>query len=67
MQDGDVDRVLSALERYAETGQGDVRPLRGMNNVRRLRHGDYRVFFVVNRVEHRIEVTSVRHRREAYR
>ncbi|MXX54052.1 MAG: type II toxin-antitoxin system RelE/ParE family toxin [Dehalococcoidia bacterium] len=67
MSQTDADRVLSALERYAETGQGDVKPLRGMNNVRRLRHGDYRVFFVVNRVEHRIEVASVRHRREAYR
>jgi mRNA interferase RelE/StbE len=39
-----ADRILDALERYALTGQGDVRLLRGRLE-HRLRIGAWRVIF----------------------
>jgi mRNA interferase RelE/StbE len=57
-------RIGDALERYAETGEGDVKRL----NVRegaRLRAGDYRVIFT--ETEYEIEVRAVGHRKDIYR
>jgi mRNA interferase RelE/StbE len=72
-------RLIAAVRRYAETGGGDVRRLTGAGGELRLRVGDWRVRFT-DQVEERpaeppatgtapvrvIEVTRVRHRREAY-
>jgi hypothetical protein len=39
-------RILAALTRYAETGEGDVKSLEGrFNGTHRLRIGDWRVRF----------------------
>ncbi len=60
-------RVLNPLQRFADTHHGDVKKLRGSEGEWRLRVGDWRVRFEVNRITQTIRVHSVRHRREAYR
>jgi mRNA-degrading endonuclease RelE of RelBE toxin-antitoxin system len=59
-------RILRALARYLDTGEGDVKRLQNIDPPEfRLRIGDYRVRFH----DHGdiIRVTAVKHRREAYR
>jgi mRNA interferase RelE/StbE len=58
-------QVLYALHRFAESGTGDIKALKGREELR-LRIGDYRLFFVCPDAE-TIEVCRVRHRGEAYR
>ena len=59
-------RILTALDRYAKTGHGDVQVLEGdQEGLLRLRAGDYRLLF--DEHEDAIMVHRVRHRREAYR
>lgn len=58
-------RIFAALHRFAETGEGDIKKLQGMEELR-LRIGDYRLFFVCTDPD-AIEVRRVLHRREAYR
>jgi len=58
-------QILSALHRFAESGVGDVKALRGREELR-LRIGNYRLFFVCPDPD-TMEVLRVRHRREAYR
>lgn len=57
-------RILHALHRFAESGEGDVKALQGRDELR-LRIADYRLFFV--NIEDALEVRRVLHRREAYR
>ena len=57
-------RIPNAINRYAGTGHGDVRPVQG-TNILRLRVGVYRVLF--DETETDVNVERVRHRREAYR
>ncbi len=38
-------RIFTALHRFAETGEGDVKKLQGESGELRLRVGDYRVRF----------------------
>ena len=59
-------RILAALHRYAESGQGDVKALEAdLDGLQRLRLGDYRVLF--DETEDAINVHCVKHRSEAYR
>jgi mRNA interferase RelE/StbE len=58
-------RVLGALHRFADTGEGDVKALQGREELR-FRVGDYRLFFVCPAAD-TIEIRRVLHRREAYR
>jgi mRNA interferase RelE/StbE len=58
-------RILSALHRFADSGEGDVKALQGKEELR-LRIGDYRLFFACTDPG-TIEVRRVLHRREAYR
>lgn len=59
-------RILHALTRLAETGEGDVKALTAQwQGYSRLRVGDYRVIFRATPAE--ILVVRVRHRSEAYR
>lgn len=58
-------RILTALDRFAETGAGDVKALIGTHELR-LRIGNYRVIFVYPS-DGAIEIRRVLHRREAYR
>lgn len=60
-------RVQKAVERFAETGAGNVKKLKGIDQPEyRLRVGDYRVRFELDG-ETIIRVLRVRNRREAYR
>jgi mRNA interferase RelE/StbE len=59
-------RILHALARYLDTGEGDVKRLQDIEPPEfRLRVGDYRVRF--HDLGHIIRITAVKHRREAYR
>ncbi len=58
--------ILHCADRYLATRNGDVKKLKPPQTGFRLRCGDYRLFFE-HRNETAIEVTGVRHRREAYR
>ena len=59
-------RVIGAIERFAETGAGDVKRLRGASPEYRLRVGDWRVRF--DRPDKDIiRILRVLHRRESYR
>ena len=59
-------RVKQAVERFADTGAGNVKRLQGIDPPEyRLRVGDYRVRFHMN--DETIQVLRVRNRREAYR
>lgn len=58
-------RILRALERYAETGHGDVTRLRGHRADFRLRVGGWRLRFQFAPPD-TIRVLSVRLRDEAY-
>jgi len=59
-------RIFTTIQRFAETGEGDVRQLKGDPGELRLRVGDYRVRFA-NEADDTIRIHTVRHRREAYR
>jgi mRNA interferase RelE/StbE len=58
-------RILVALHRFAESGEGDVKALQGREEFR-LRVGDYRLLFVYKPTE-TLEIRRVLHRREACR
>lgn len=59
-------RILHALARFLDTGEGDVKRLQSIEPPEfRLRVGDYRVRFHDH--GHAIRITAVKHRREAYR
>lgn len=58
-------RILTALTRYAETGEGNVKALEGkFTGTQRLRVGDWRVRF--RRLEGVIHVLAVENRGQAY-
>ena len=58
-------RIVAGIGQYAETGVGDVKPLRAHAGLR-LRVGDWRVFFRRSD-EGVVEVDAILNRREAYR
>jgi mRNA-degrading endonuclease RelE of RelBE toxin-antitoxin system len=59
-------RILLALTRYGQTGQGDIKALEGkLAGTFRLRIGDWRVRFR-RRADRTIEVLGVKNRGEAY-
>jgi mRNA interferase RelE/StbE len=57
-------RVVAKIERLADNLQGDVKRLTNFMPEYRLRVGDYRVLFAVDRGK--IEIYRVCHRRDAY-
>ena len=59
-------RIFSALHRFAETGEGDIKKLKGEEGELRLRVGDYRIRFT-EELDGALHIHSVRHRGEAYR
>jgi mRNA-degrading endonuclease RelE of RelBE toxin-antitoxin system len=59
-------QILYCLDRYLSTRTGDVKKLKPPLNGFRLRCGEYRFFFDLKN-DDAIEVTAVRHRKEAYR
>ncbi|MGO8732153.1 MAG: type II toxin-antitoxin system RelE family toxin [Terriglobia bacterium] len=59
-------RVFDTLLRFARTGEGDIRQLKGrLAGKLRLRSGDYRL--IISQSGDTLRILSVRHRREAYR
>jgi mRNA interferase RelE/StbE len=62
-----AERVREAIDRLAVTGQGDVKKLKGGEDVLRLRVGDWRVFFRLVPEAGLIQVVRVLHRSDAYR
>ena len=59
-------RIRAAVERFAETGAGNVKRLQGINPPEyRLRAGDYRARFETDGSI--VRILRVRNRREAYR
>ena len=60
-------RVLQALDRLAEVGQGDLRRLQGAGEELRLRVGDWRIRLVFETEYHTIRVFQISHRSQAYR
>ena len=63
---GTAIQILHCFDRYLSNRSGDVKKLKPPETGFRLRCGDYRVFFD-HRNETTLEITGVRHRREAYR
>jgi mRNA-degrading endonuclease RelE of RelBE toxin-antitoxin system len=61
------ERIVGALERLAETGHGDVIPLRGRQREWRLRVGQWRALFTIDEANERIVVLRVLPRGRAYR
>ena len=60
-------RIIRAIERLAETDQGDVKQLRGSPHEWRLRVGDWRVRFLFDRTTDTITILRVLPRGRAYR
>ncbi|HZD51290.1 MAG TPA: type II toxin-antitoxin system RelE/ParE family toxin [Silvibacterium sp.] len=59
-------RILHALAQFAATGEDNVKRLQNIEPPEyRLRVGDYRIRF--HDTDAAIEITAVKHRREAYR
>jgi mRNA-degrading endonuclease RelE of RelBE toxin-antitoxin system len=59
-------QILHSIDRYLSSRDGDVKKLKPPFTGFRLRSGDYRVFFDLEGHEV-IQITAVRHRRDAYR
>ena len=57
-------RIVAKIERLADGLRGDVKRLTNFTPEYRLRVGDYRVLFAIDRGK--IEIYRVCHRREAY-
>ena len=62
----DRDQVEEAIERFIQTGSGDVKMLTGEGRQLRLRVGDWRVRFIYEKPDI-IRILHIRNRREAYR
>jgi mRNA interferase RelE/StbE len=60
-------RILDALTRLADTGQGDVTRLQGIADEWRLRVGDWRVRFRYDHPTRTLEVLRILRRGQAYR
>lgn len=57
--------IFEVLHRFAETGHGDIKKLKGDTEDFRLRVGDYRVRFTEE--PGTLHIQKVLHRRDAYR
>ena len=64
----DARAIVIKLEAYAADRDApvDVKPLKGLKGVYRLRHGDWRAIFEVNAKARKMVVVDVVNRRNAY-
>ena len=62
----DRDQVEEAIERFVQTGSGDVKMLTAEGRQLRLRVRDWRVRFIYEKPDI-IRILHIRNRREAYR
>ncbi len=58
-------RIVTGVERFAETEHGDTKRLQGAGGIARLRVGDWRILF--ENSPGGIRILRVLHRSEAYR
>ena len=58
--------ILTAIQRLAEHGTGNIKELKGKQGEKRLRVGDYRVRFTEEHPE-TLRVHTVNNRKDAYR
>lgn len=58
--------ILLAIHRYADSGVGNVKELKGQAGEKRLRAGDYRVRFTEEAPD-ALCIHTVRNRKDAYR
>ncbi|MEM6617300.1 MAG: type II toxin-antitoxin system RelE/ParE family toxin [Pseudomonadota bacterium] len=61
----DAPRIRKTLDRYAETGHGDVAPVIGQPGIYRMRVGAWRIFFT--EAVDQITVQLIEKRGDAYR
>jgi len=61
------ERVVAALERYAATGHGDVKRLKGEDDKWRLRVGSWRAIFTYLHTTNAVLVLRILPRDKAYR
>ncbi|GJQ24543.1 MAG: hypothetical protein HBSAPP01_23330 [Candidatus Brocadia sapporoensis] len=60
-------RIIKALDKFTEDPRNaDIKKLKGME-IFRLRMGDYRISFEIQKETKTINVLRVRHRKESYR
>ena len=59
-------QILYCISRYLTNRIGDVKKLKPLLTGFRLRCGDYRAFFD-RKDDNNVEITAVRHRKDAYR
>ena len=63
-----ADRIVAMSERLtSEPRSVGARKLRGASDLWRVRVGDYRVVYAINDAENIVDVSVVRHRKDAYR
>lgn len=63
-----IARILPRIEALANNPYPrGCQKVRGTDNLWRIRVGDYRVIYEVDKVKQIVDITAVRHRREAYR
>jgi mRNA-degrading endonuclease RelE of RelBE toxin-antitoxin system len=66
LQARDRELVEGAIERFASSGQGDLKMLHGPGRNMRLRAGDWRIRFVYEHSD-AIRILHIHNRRDAYR
>ena len=63
-----ISRLLRAIEDLSsDPFPASSKKLIGSNQTYRVRVGDYRIIYIVNRTLREIEIERVRHRKEVYR
>lgn len=68
LPDETADRILKALAALARDPHPTrARKLRGSEDLRRIRVGDYRIVYALDDPEREVHVLVIRHRRDAYR
>jgi mRNA interferase RelE/StbE len=67
LEKADLNRIVAALEAYAETGSGQIKKLAGTSAEWRLRVGDWRVRFSFRSPPPGILILAIEPRDRAYR
>lgn len=63
-----AERILEKIEQLTEEPRSPgIRKLRGWRNLWRLRVGEYRVIYEINDTDRVVDISAVRHRKDAYR
>jgi len=61
-------RILKRIESLASSPRpSGCRKLEGTENLWRVRVGDYRIIYAVDDLTRMVDITCIRHRRDAYR